>query len=172
MDNFSYYNTKREQIPVARWDKKKMMQWPQEKNVRVDDSLPKTKLMNLVRKHKLAEDKYVVDELDKAENKIVLQIPPHHWELNPIELAWSIPKEYVKNKKTTFKLDKMKQLLFEGIESVTKEDWRNAEDYTISEEAKFREIDDIVNEFMVDVNSYLFYNDASDTSSDSSDVEM
>jgi len=66
----------------------------------------------------------------------------------------------------------VKQFLFEGIESVTKEDWRNAEDYTISDEDKFWEIDDIVNEFMVDVNSYLFYNDASDTSSDSSDVEM
>ncbi|XP_027845356.1 uncharacterized protein LOC114125783 [Aphis gossypii] len=172
MDNAFYHNTKVEQIPVPSWKKENIIKWLQEKNIQVDNSFVKAELMDLVRKHKLPYDKYVVDELAKAENKFVLRIPPYHFELNPIELAWSIVKGYVKNKNTTFKLDDAKQLMFEGIKSVTTEDWRNAEDYTINEEAKFWEVDNIVDDFMDDENSCIFNVDTSNSSSDCSDDNM
>jgi len=65
----------------------------------------------------------------------------------------------------------VKQLLFEGVKSVTSEDWRNAEDYTINEEAKFWEVDDIVDDFMDDEYSCIFKDESSDDiSSDCSDM--
>ncbi|XP_025203795.1 uncharacterized protein LOC112600705 [Melanaphis sacchari] len=169
MDNAPYHNMKTEQIPVSSWKKENIMKWLQEKNIQVDNSHVKAELLNLVQKHKAAYDKYAVDELAKAENKIVLRIPQYHHELNPIELIWSIVKEYVKNKNITFKLDDLKQYLLEGIKSVTVEDWRNAEDYTINEEAKFWEIDNIIDDFMDDEHSCIFNAETSDSSSDCSD---
>ncbi|XP_060834098.1 uncharacterized protein LOC132917396 [Rhopalosiphum padi] len=171
MDNALYHNTKTEQIPDSSWKKENIMKWLQEKNVQVNDTFVIAELLDLVRKHKSAYDKYVVDEVAKAENKIVLRIPPYHSELNPIELAWSIVKGYVRNKNTTFKMNDVKQLLFEGVKSVTSEDWRNAEDYTINEEAKFWEVDDIVDDFMDDEYSCIFKDESSDDmSSDCSDM--
>jgi len=164
MDNAPYHSVKAEQIPVSSWKKANIMKWLQEKNVHVDNSYVKAELLDLVQKHKSAFDKYVVDEIAKASNKIVLRLPPYHCELNPIEQAWSMVKEYVKDKNTTSKFGDVKQLLIEGVESVTAENWRNFEDNTIREESKFWEIDNIVDDFIDDEYNCTFN---VDTSSDS-----
>lgn len=169
MDNAPYHSVMTEQIPVSSWKKANIMKWLQEKDVQVDDSYVKAELLDLVQKHKPAFDKYVVDEAAKAENKIVLRLPPNHCELNPMEQAWSMIKGYVKSKNTTLKLNDVKQLLVEGVKSVTAENWRNFEDYTIKEEAKFWEIDNIVDEYIDDEYNCTFN---VDTSSDSDDNNM
>ena len=40
--------------------------------------------------------KYAVDETTKAAGHEVVHLPPYHCELNPIELAWSQVKRYIK----------------------------------------------------------------------------
>ena len=40
--------------------------------------------------------KYAVDEMAKAAGHEVVRLPPYHCELNPIELAWSQVKQYIK----------------------------------------------------------------------------
>lgn len=137
MDNASYHSMKEDQIPVKSWRKADIINWLKQKNIPVDNSYIKPKLLDLVRKLKLAVEKYVVDEVAKAENRIVLRLPPYHCELNPIELAWFKVKGYVKNRNTTFKLNNVKQLLIEGVETVTAENWRNVEAYTMKEEGEF-----------------------------------
>lgn len=137
MDNASYHSMKEENIPVRSWKKTDIMDWLKQKNIPVDNSYVKAEVLGLVRKHKPAVKKYIVDEVAKAENKIVLRLPPYHCELNTIKLAWSKVKGYVKNKNTTFKLKDVKQLLIEGIETVTAEYWRNVEAHTMKKKGKF-----------------------------------
>jgi len=167
MDNAPYHSVKAEQIPGSTWKKANILKWLQEKNVHVDTSYVKAELLDLVQKHKLAFDKYVVDEVAKAHNKIVLRLPPYHFELNPIEQAWSMVKEYVKDKNTALKSSDVKQLLIEGVESVTAENWQNFEDHIIKEETKFWEIDNIVDDFIDDEYTCTFNVRTSSDSDDS-----
>lgn len=167
MDNAPYHSVKAEQIPVSSWKKANIMKWLQEKNVNVDTSYVKAELLDLVQKHKLVFDKYVIDEVAKAHNKIVLRLPPYHFELNPIEQAWSMVKKYVKDKNTTIKSSDVKQLLIEGVESVTAENWQNFEDHIIKEESKFWEIDNIVDDFIDDEYTCTFNVRTSSDSDDS-----
>lgn len=171
MNNARYHSVKVEQIPVSSWKKANIMKWLQEKNVHVDDSYVKAELLDLVQKHKSAFNKYVVDEIAKAANKMVLRLPPYHCELNPIEQAWSMVKGYVKYKNTTLKFDDVRQLLIEGVESVTAENWRHFEDNTIKEESKFWEIDNIIEDFIDDEYNCLF-NVGSSSDSDDNMINM
>lgn len=70
----------------------------------IDPSLVKSQLLAKVKCLKSQYNKYVIDEYARENNKTVLRLPPYHWELNPIELAWSSVKNYVRMNNTTFKL--------------------------------------------------------------------
>ncbi|XP_022178621.1 uncharacterized protein LOC111039411 [Myzus persicae] len=169
MDSTPHHSMTEEKIPVSSWKKQDIMEWLKQKNIPVDNSYAKAELMNLVRKHKPEFEKYVVDEVAKAENKIVLRLPPYHYELNPIELAWSKVKGYVKNRNTTFKLNDVKQLLIEGVEAVTEENWRCFDDHAIKEESKFWEIDSLIDDFLENDFTRAFNGGTGDTSSDNTD---
>lgn len=63
----------------------------------IDMPMVKILLMEKVQEIKPLYDKlYVIDDEDLKSNKVVLRLPPYHCELNPIELAWSVVKNYVK----------------------------------------------------------------------------
>ena len=53
--------------------------------------------------------KFVVDEMEKAVGHEVLRLPPYHYELNPIELACSQVKHYIKNNNKLFTLTAVKE---------------------------------------------------------------
>ncbi|CAI6358893.1 unnamed protein product [Macrosiphum euphorbiae] len=71
----------------------------------------------------------------------VLRTPPYHCEVNPIELAWSSVKRYVKSNNTTFKLPDVRQLLTEGVNSCTPEMWKNFVQHVIKVEDRFWKVD-------------------------------
>jgi len=60
-------------------------------------------LFEQVQQIKPMYNKYVIDEMVKANNKIVLRLSPYHCELNRIELAWAAVKKYVKENNRTSK---------------------------------------------------------------------
>lgn len=82
-------------------------------------------LLEIVKRIKPQHKKYAVDELAKKYNCITLRLPPYHCELNPIEMAWSSIKNYVKMNNTTYKLPDVKKLLIEGVERVDADMWKN-----------------------------------------------
>ena len=59
----------------------------------------------------------------KAVGHEVVRLPPYHCELNPIELAWSQVKHYIKNNKL-FTLTAVKELTYGGIDQVGVMEWK------------------------------------------------
>lgn len=163
MDNAPNHSVKMDKIPITSWKKRDIIKWLRKKNIEFDDTFLKLELLQLVNQHKSAYDKYVVDETAKADNKTVLRLPPYHFELNPIEFAWSQVKWYVKSNNTTFKLNDVKQLLKDGIARVTPESWQNYENHTIKEEAKFWELDNIVDDIFENVDYTCTFTGTDDT---------
>ena len=56
--------------------------------------------------HALKRELYT--EMAKAAGHEVVRLPPYHCELNPIELAWSQLKRFIKENNTLFTLSAVK----------------------------------------------------------------
>jgi len=152
------------------WRKHKIVQWLEDKNVVVDRKMVKLELMQKVKEIRTTE-KYAIDEKAMESNKIVLRLPPYHCELNPIELAWSVIKNHVKQNNTTFKLNDVRQLLIDGVQRVTPEMWANFVKHTIKEEDKMWDIESITDEMLDELapTSQHVLTITGETSTDSSD---
>ena len=56
-------------------------------------------------------------------------MPPYHCELNPIELAWSQVKRFIKEYNTLFTLSAVKELTYKGLEQVGPAQWKKLIDH-------------------------------------------
>ncbi|XP_025207344.1 uncharacterized protein LOC112603129 [Melanaphis sacchari] len=154
MDNAPYHSVKKETFPQLSWKKEKIIQWLTIRGNIIDQRMVKDRLLEEAQEFRVDCNKYVIDELAKNKNIIVLRLPPYHCELNPIELAWSSIKQYVKMNNTTFKLQDVKQLLVEGVERVSPDMWKNFISHVIKEEKKLCEIDFITDDILEGETSY------------------
>jgi len=148
MDTASYHSVKKDTFPLISWEKGKIIKWLEDKGKLIHRPMVKHQLLEEAEQFRPVCEKYVIDELAKENNKIVLRLPPYHSELNPIELVWAFVKRHVKTNNTTFKLPDVQKLLHEGVELVTPEMWKNCINHVIKEEDKFFEIDFITEEFL------------------------
>lgn len=148
MDNASYHSVKKDTFPLISWEKGKIIKWLENNGKLIHRPMVKHQLLEEAEQFRPICEKYVIDELAKENNKIVLRIPPYHSELNPFELAWSSIKHYVKTNNSTFKLPDVQKLLHEGVERVTPQMWKNYINNVIKEEDKFFEIDFIIDDLL------------------------
>lgn len=148
MDNAPYHCVKQSKCPTATWKKAEIIQWLLDRSIEFEGNLLKVELLDLVEKHKKPHENYVVDEVAVKQNKIVLRLPQNHCGLNPIERVWSIVEDYMKSNNTTFELNDVKQLLMEGLNLVTEENWANFEKQTIDKEQRIWDLDNIMDEMM------------------------
>ncbi|XP_060846254.1 uncharacterized protein LOC132925915 [Rhopalosiphum padi] len=148
MDNAPYHSVKIEKCPTTNWRKADIIAWLQSKGKQVDNTMLVIELLDEVKKLKPLYNNYVIDEMVKANNKIVLRLPPYHCELNAIELAWAIVKKHVKDNNKTFKLQDIKHLLVEGVNKVSPDMWKNFVGHVIKEEEKAWSLDNVVEDFM------------------------
>ncbi|XP_026811106.1 uncharacterized protein LOC113552421 [Rhopalosiphum maidis] len=130
------------------WKKENIIKWLVFKNCVVDKPMMKHLLMEKVNEIKPFHDKYLINEEALKGNKVVLRLPPHHDELNLIELAWSMVKNHVKQHNTTCKSSDVKKLLSDGIQRITPKIWNNFVSHTITEENKLYKMDFIVDEIL------------------------
>lgn len=77
--------------------------WLEKKGETFKRPIIKLRLMEIVNRIKPWYNKYVIDEYVKSHDKDVLRLPPSHSELNPIGLAWTWVKQYLKMYNSTFK---------------------------------------------------------------------
>ncbi|KAL4155970.1 hypothetical protein QTP88_000005 [Uroleucon formosanum] len=135
-------------LNVMSWKKQDIINWLESKGENISYPTTKGALLSQVQTIHTEHDKYVIDEYAKDNNKTVLRLPPYHCELNPIELAWSSVKSYVRTHNSTFKLKDVKELLERGVEHVTPEMWTNFVGHVVKEEEKFWTIDSITDDYM------------------------
>ncbi|KAL4156027.1 hypothetical protein QTP88_000062 [Uroleucon formosanum] len=135
-------------LNVMSWKKQDIINWLESKGENISYPTTKGALLSQVQTIHTEHDKYVIDEYAKDNNKTVLRLPPYHCGLNPIELAWSSVKSYVRTHNSTFKLKDVKELLERGVEHVTPEMWTNFVGHVVKEEEKFWTIDSITDDYM------------------------
>lgn len=151
MDNASYHSVKMDKAPTTKNNKAEIIKWLEDRNIpthRPKHKMIIPQLLDVVKKNKPQHEKYVIDELVKQHGCFVERLPPYHCELNPIELAWSSIKNYVRMNNKTYKLPDVKQLLIEGVERVNADMWKNFIKHTKAIEDKFWELDEIVDEVL------------------------
>ena len=74
----------------------------------------KVELIKLIADHKKIYEAYWIDQIAAQHGHTVLQLPPYHCELNPIEMVWSLIKSHVAKENRTFKIDEVTKLTQEG----------------------------------------------------------
>lgn len=144
MDNASYHSRKTEKVPTTSWKKADIQEWLRNKNIPFEEDMIKLELLSLVRMHKNKYNLYVIDEMAKDKNMVVLRLPPYHCELNPIELIWAQVKNEVAAKNTTYKLADVKELLKKSIQNVTAANWANCVSHVLKEEDKMCKLDGLI----------------------------
>ncbi|XP_050440026.1 uncharacterized protein LOC126846047 [Adelges cooleyi] len=167
MDNASYHSVKFDKAPTSTTRKAEIIKWLEDKEEVIDKPMVIPELLQIVKRLKPQHEKFVIDELAKANNKIILRLPPYHYELNPIELAWSSVKNHVRMNNSSYKLADVKKLLVEGVNRVDAEMWGNFISHPIKEKNNFYEIDFIVDEVLAAEITDLRLTITGDTPSDS-----
>lgn len=155
MDNAPYHSVKLEKCPTLAWKKAEIESWLEEKGETFQRPINKVRLMDIVKRIKPQFNKYVIDEYVKTKSMTVLRTPPYHCEFNPIELAWSSVKRYVKTNNTTFKLADVKKHLIDGVNQCTPEMWKNFVKHVIEVEDRFWNVDMTADDVMDDDNLHV-----------------
>jgi len=101
-DNASYHSVRIESCPTSSWRKANIEKWLNEKGEVYEKPMIKPLLLKIVKRIKPHYEKCVIDEFVKNNDMEILLLPSYHCKLNPIELAWSSVKNYVKMNNTTF----------------------------------------------------------------------
>jgi len=167
MDNSRCHSEKVESCPTISWKKEDIQKWLEEKDECISKPMIKPRLMEIVNCIKSSYDKYVIDEYANAYDKIILRLPPHHVELNAIELAWLSVKDHIKTN-STMSADPEK-LLHDAIESCTPEKWKDFVHNAQKEEERLWQIDFTVDYVMENVNPTVVHisDDASESDANS-----
>ena len=121
--------------------------------------------------------KYVVDEMTKTAGHEVVRLPPYHCELNPIELALSQVKRFIKE---LFTLTAVKELTYRAFDQVGPANWKKLGEHAYVKQAfkdKYLHDDGLqeecVDEFIISVGGSddEKSSESSSESSDESDSE-
>lgn len=175
MNSVSYHSVQIDKAPTSKTKKADIIRWLEDNNEIIDRSMVIPQLLQIVKRIKPFHEKYAIDELAKQHDCIILRLPPHHCELNPMRLAWSSVKEYVKMNNATNDLTNIKQLLINGVKSVDGNMWKKFVSQMKVEEDRFWNMDFIVDDVL---SNYVLSTEAlstenvviEDTSSDESSI--
>ena len=113
IDNAPYHSKHTENYPTSKWRKQQFVDWLTEKNITFPDKALRAELWTLVKSEREKfPDKVMVTVANKYVH-VILRLPPYHFELNPIELAWAAEKSYVAGENTDMSLDSVEKLVKE-----------------------------------------------------------
>lgn len=166
MDNASYHSRLAEKLPISSWRKGDIINWLKEKQIPFENDALKTELLQIARENKTKFKRHVIDEMAVERGIIVLRLPPHHCELNPIELIWAQVKGYVGRHNTTFKLKDVQELLKIALDNVTEENWSNAVNHVKKEEDKMWKLDNLLEQSVEPLVIQLTMSDSEDSIED------
>ena len=103
IDNAPHHSRRLEPVPTMSSRKQIVQDWLTTHGNQHPENCLKRELYAIIEANKLTP-KYAVDEMAKTAGHKVVRLPLYHCELNPIELAWSQGKRYIKENNYLFTL--------------------------------------------------------------------
>lgn len=156
MDNACYHSMKIKKYPNLSWKRQDIITWLTDRGEKVKPHYLKELLLTLVEKYKRPDgNNYAIDEYARQFGHVVLHLPPYHFELNVIGMAWAQIRSYIREGNTTCKLSDVQNLVQEAVENVTAETWKNWINHTIEVENKFNQLDTILDEILDEGDSWM-----------------
>lgn len=170
MDNAPYHSRKSQKIPRTNNNKTEIVEWLDQHNIPHGEKTKtlKAELLKLVKESGIT-DKYAVDELCKTNGHTVIRLPPYHCHLNPIELAWSQTKSYLRRDAVTTNAAEAIDKVKEAVTTVTPQKWKNCCDHVQKESGKHIENELIAECIQEDVVIDLLEIDSDSDSEDNED---
>ncbi|CAF1519134.1 unnamed protein product [Rotaria sordida] len=116
IDNAPWHNQIIEETkaPKRFWNKQKIIDWLDSHEITHSTTATKAELLQDAIRN-APRKKYVVDEAAKVYDVDIVQLPAKHCTLNPVELAWTAMKSYVREHNTSFRLVDVQRLASEWI---------------------------------------------------------
>lgn len=123
----SFREKKGNSIPDSSWKKQHIKNWLLSENINVGDVCHKKELLALVNSVRplFSVARHKIDEMAKKKGVKIVNLPPFHYELNPLNLVWTQIKYYVRSNLGSFKIKKIKELIKEGFHSISQISWMN-----------------------------------------------
>ncbi|CAF4698851.1 unnamed protein product [Rotaria sp. Silwood2] len=142
IDNASWHRevTDDTKPPQRSWRKQMIANWLNDHNVLYADDISKAELLQLVYAN-LSRKKYKVDEEAKIYRINILRLPIRHCILNPIELAWTNMKTYIRDRNTKFTLTEVNKVAQEWIDNLDATEATNYVNHVKQYEATFKKAD-------------------------------
>ncbi|CAF1635986.1 unnamed protein product, partial [Didymodactylos carnosus] len=95
--------------PKRAWNKTQLIAWLESRDIAFTLPCSKAELLELAFSN-VPKKKYVVDEAARVFDIKILRLPVKHCCLNPIEIAWSNMKNYVRDNNVNFRLSEVETL--------------------------------------------------------------
>jgi hypothetical protein len=140
-----------------------MIDWLSDRGIPFSDQMCKPELHSVIKLRKPRFKTFKIDALLAEHGPSVLRLPPHHPDLNPIELIWESVKECVARKNVRFRLEDAMKLAEEKSSIITKEKWSSRCNNACQCDQNYLQLEPIIVDFSEQI-IVNFQND-SDTSS-------
>ncbi len=145
MDNASYHTALPESAPCLKATKAQIQQWLRDYQVTFEDYHLLDTLRQLLREQVLTHlQPAIVEAAETAGHKVLFQ-PPHHADLQAIELIWANAKGKVARQyDNATTLQDVEERLLEALIGITGQDWANAIDHVHKVEKMYWETDKLL----------------------------
>ena len=88
IDNAPYHSRNDETYPVSKWKKQQYIDWLKSKDIAVPKKILRAELWTMCKQERDRYPAKIVESIAKNAGHETLRLPPHHCELNPIEMVW------------------------------------------------------------------------------------
>ncbi|XP_075228143.1 uncharacterized protein LOC142328322 [Lycorma delicatula] len=164
----SYHNVLIEKAPTSNSIKSEMISWLNQKRTGFCESFLKPQLYEIIKSNKQRFARYLLDDMLEKEGHNVLRLPPNHPDLNKVEMIWAEVKQYIRNRNTEFKIERVKSLFEEQTNLMRPKDWILKCDQIIDIENEYRSrepfIDNALKSFIIRDSDSDIYTSSSDES--------
>lgn len=141
VDSASYHTAQDTPLPERSAKKCVIQEWLTKRNIPWTSNMSKGDLHATLVANKQKTKHYAIDQLVQDKGYDILRLPPYHFELNPIEMAWGQVKQQVAITTATFKMKDMREKLGSAVAAVTLKDWENYVDQVMKIEESFWLVD-------------------------------
>lgn len=141
VDNAYYHN---KHAPTSNAKISELQEWLTEKGLEYSEDMLKPQLYDLIKSNKGKHKKFRIGKILSEYNHDVIQLPPYHKDLNPIEMAFVEIKGYVSRKSVTWNIKGVTELIKEYVELMGASEWSELCEKVRNFEEEYKRSDRVV----------------------------